>query len=367
MKHLIIRNLGPISQTDVCLERINLIIGTQGSGKSCLLKTASYCSWVEKRIEYTQNIERYENSDVFIKELVTFHRLEGYIKQDTFISYESDFMRFSYDERKFSFEWKDRWNYRRSKISYIPAERNLVSVIPNWFEVKFEKNNIQDFMADWSEARTGFEKDTSVLSLGVAYRYDKKTDSDIIDVEGNGPISLSCASSGLQSLIPLYIHLSYLLDGVAENGEKGHQKINLGRQMEMSALFEKMTGEYSNTKGLAGKSIEEIAAIRDNYVNNDHYDLFVEEPEENLFPTTQVHLTRWLIEKLNRLERNTLFISTHSPYILSTLLQDKVKFTFLCTSETPDGMVIKEVGESEKEDIYRYGVDAFFNIESLAN
>lgn len=54
MKHLVIRNLGPLKESDIELKRINVIIGSQSSGKSCVLKTACYCTWVEKRIELTQ-------------------------------------------------------------------------------------------------------------------------------------------------------------------------------------------------------------------------------------------------------------------------------------------------------------------------
>ena len=55
MKHLIIRNLGPLSDVDISLSRINLIIGPQSTGKSCILKVACFCAWLEERIEFTQN------------------------------------------------------------------------------------------------------------------------------------------------------------------------------------------------------------------------------------------------------------------------------------------------------------------------
>ena len=140
MKHLVIRNLGPLKEADIELKRINVIIGSQSSGKSCVLKTACYCTWVEKRIELTQSADFFVTDGNFLKELERFHKLKGYIKPDTFISYESDFMAFSYDNatKTFKFHWKEnRWNYKRSKVTYIPAERNLVAAIPNWFQVKF--------------------------------------------------------------------------------------------------------------------------------------------------------------------------------------------------------------------------------------
>lgn len=38
--------------------------------------------------------------------------------------------------------WKEegRWNYICPKISYIPAERNIVAAIPNWFVNKETEN-----------------------------------------------------------------------------------------------------------------------------------------------------------------------------------------------------------------------------------
>lgn len=41
MKHLIIRNFGPVVSVDVDLKRVNLIIGPQISGKSSILDAVS--------------------------------------------------------------------------------------------------------------------------------------------------------------------------------------------------------------------------------------------------------------------------------------------------------------------------------------
>ena len=44
----------------------------------------------------------------------------------------------------------------------------------------------------------------------------------------------------------------------------------------------------------------------------------IEEPELNLFPTAQYKLVQFFIEKINR-SKNTLLLTTHSPYILTSL------------------------------------------------
>ena len=119
MKHLIVKHIGPLDQIDIELKKVNVIIGPQSSGKSCVLKLACYCTWVEKRIELTQKPEYFQKENVFINELVRFHKLKGYIKPDTYVEYESDYMHFSYDHsnQKFQFNWKDaRWEYTRSQL-----------------------------------------------------------------------------------------------------------------------------------------------------------------------------------------------------------------------------------------------------------
>lgn len=231
MKHLVIRNLGPLKESDIELKRINVIIGSQSSGKSCVLKTACYCTWVEKRIELTQTSDFFAKDNNFLNELERFHKLKGYIKDDTFIQYESDYMMFSYNNatKIFSFDWKkNRWKYRRSKVTYIPAERNIVAVIPNLFEVKFADDNILNFIVDWNTARRS-TNNLSILNLGVSYHYDADTGSDEVQVDDDVYLDLTNTSSGLQSLIPMFVHLNHLITvQVGKNAElsvKGHNEI----------------------------------------------------------------------------------------------------------------------------------------------
>ena len=125
-RHLTIRHLGPIKEADVELGQVNLIIGLQGSGKSCVLKTACFCAWVEKRLELTQGANGFAKGSTFIDMLVDYYKMQDYVWQDTYIGYETKHVKFHYDhaQQEFSFLWKPgRWNYRRAKVSYVPADR----------------------------------------------------------------------------------------------------------------------------------------------------------------------------------------------------------------------------------------------------
>ena len=389
MKHLVIRNLGPLRESDIELKRINVIIGSQSSGKSCVLKTACYCTWVEKRIELTQTSDFFAKDNNFLDELERFHKLKGYIKDDTFIQYESDYMMFSYDNatKKFRFDWKkDRWKYRRPKVTYIPAERNLVAAIPNWFEVKFADDNIRDFMVDWETARQYTTNNLSVLNLGVSYHYDSNTRSDKVQVDNDVTLDFTNTSSGLQSLIPMFVHLNYLstvqVGKIAKSSVIGNKEINdLIRQVfdnVISSSGKKVIEDIGQKRSqfvleangeayaLQKSDIKKMEDIISQYIVTDHCDIFLEELEANLFPPTQSNVVEWLLAMTTGKQSNNLFVATHSPYILTSFLEKKnIDMTLLYTRMSEGKMIIRSATEQDIQGIYDYGVDAFFNIESL--
>jgi hypothetical protein len=389
MKRIIIHNLGPVMDANILLKDVNVIIGEQSIGKSCVLKVACYCTWVEKRIEIEQSPRRFEKKGAFIEELVNFHRVNGYVHEKTYIGYETDFMKFSYDnENGFSFEWKpDRWNYRRPKVSYIPAERNMVAVIPNWFEVKSVAENIQAFMADWSDARKSVDNDKDILNLNVAYHYDESNDSDFVKMKDGSILPFANVSSGLQSLIPLYVHLSNITSKKFREREDNSVK----HKSELEKLTSALVDYYSENIGDAFIKNPQYGAINQetglekeyipspkmtqwfvrrflNISRIHHCEVFLEEPEQNLFPPTQQILMRKLLRLFESDKENMLFISTHSPYILDVLLErDKYDFGLFYIQSSENGSMVKTATEDDVQDMFEDGVDAFFNIERLGD
>lgn len=389
MKRIIIRDLGPIAEADISLKGINVVIGEQSIGKSCVLKVSCFCSWVEKRIVIEQNARRFEKKGVFIEELMNFHRLNGYVHPNTYIGYESDYMKFSYDvEHGFSYEWKqNRWDYKRPKVSYIPAERNLVAVIPNWFEVKSVADNIQDFMADWSDARKSVENDKDILNLDVAYHYDEGSDMDYVKMKDGSTLPFTNVSSGLQSLIPLYVHLVNITSKKYREREDNSVK----HKSEIEKLVNSLVDYYSKNIGEAfiknpkyGTDNQDSGLEKEfipnpemtqwfgrrffNISRTHHCEVFLEEPEENLFPPTQQILMKTLIKFVKLENGNTLFISTHSPYILDILLErESYDFGLFYIKSSAKGSIVKTATEADVQDMFEGGVDAFFNIERLGD
>ncbi len=315
-RHLIIKKIGPLDNVDILLSRINLIIGPQSAGKSCILKIASFCAWLEKSIEESLNKDIYLSRQIIDKHLIAFYNLEGYVSEDSFFAYETDTMKFSFSfkDNSSTFEWgKGRWYYKQSKIAYIIAERNILSVVPNWFEMNFPNNSIRNFLTEWQNARN-YAKGKSalpILNMGIGYRYDNESGTDKILLENGSELKLNNVSSGLQSLVPLFILADYMAHGIYSSGMR-----SVKDQEAALSLYKKLEKEYPESH--SSESVKEtLQQIMTAFTTYDHSDIYLEEPEENLFPETQKDLVNWLAEILNEERKHSLFIATHSPYIMS--------------------------------------------------
>ena len=109
MRRLYIRDFGPLKSAYVEIGRLNVIVGPQSSGKSSVLKVAAYFSWLEKRIELTQNLSE-ASWDNLEEHLLKFYQITGYVSVTTELTYETDCLRIVCKNKVMTAEWKDgRW------------------------------------------------------------------------------------------------------------------------------------------------------------------------------------------------------------------------------------------------------------------
>lgn len=338
MRHLVIKNIGSIIEVDIELSKLNLFIGPQSSGKSTITKIACYCSWVEKRTAIlNSNQESLSEKGVFAKELIRFHKLSGYLNNNSSIFYESDILTISYSHNEGVpvFKWKNRFNYKRGKISYIPSERNIVAAIPNWINIKFTDNNIRSFMSDWDEARSSCQKENpfNILNIGAKYFFDGERDKVIVD-QTNRMLELTDTSSGMQSLIPLLVHLNYIYYAIyhtesPESVEDLYIKRTINSDLMLDVfgtneprqifkLLEQRQKGGDDVDGLLSK-FEKFETLVKHFSQTHFTNTYLEEPEQNLFPETQRDLVGELVRLHNLNEDHSLTITTHSPYVLSSI------------------------------------------------
>jgi hypothetical protein len=293
-------------------------------------------------------------------------------------------MKFSFDAftGKFDFEWKEkRWDYFRPKVSYIPAERNMVAAIPNWFDVKLYDDNIQSFMADWDRARKTCKNYVDILNLGVSYKYDEQSKKDIVKVDEDATIELTNTSSGLQSLIPLFVHLGYIGNMYnLQNEAQSYANRQLSESF-LNTMYEELFKKKEKTKSAGSLTLADIGPfmlefaniefadecreIYDRYVKTHHAEVFLEEPENNLFPPTQVRLVDWLLRMTEGNNGACLFVATHSPYMMTAFLERELKdFRLFFEKKKGKKSTVVTASETDVQEIYDDGIDVFYNIES---
>ena len=79
-----------------------------------------------------------------------------------------------------------------------------------------------------------------------------------------------------------------------------------------------------------------------------------------------------MLERVSAKKRNHfLFVTTHSPYVLSYFLQENIagfKLMLTYPSEDDSGLFsVKSANENEIQQIYDTGSDAFFNFEAFTH
>lgn len=346
MKQLVIKNVGPIRQVDIKLNRFNFFIGPQSSGKSTVAKILSSCMWLEKEVLTTLNDKVLADGAAFVRLVESFHKIEGYFEDGSFVQYDTDCISIIYCDKDIKITRKENEDYRREKICYIPAERNMVT-LPELQGFEFGHTNIRSFLFDWFNAREFFVvgNKTDVLNLGVKYYYDSeqsKIKDRIEHVNGcTYQIALSSASSGLQSLTPLLVMLQYYTD---EYFRSYNEKLSFDADTKLKKTINTLLSELNKIKEMPNYKDEERARLAQE-VNIQSFtgtlekqlldlkilsffsrlmvphrsSFIIEEPEQNLYPSTQMDLLDLVVERCNGERKHHCTITTHSPYILNQL------------------------------------------------
>ena len=357
MAHIIIKNIGPIKEVELDLNKINVFMGPQSSGKSTIAKIISFCLWIEKNVCLFRDTLDIELN--FQKTLEDYHQLHGYFNKDSFIHFQTEYVVVDYRSKQkratiFPRERKQyTLDYKRSKIIYVPAERNLIA-LPYWTTFKLSDDNLKSYASDWNFVRALFEKKIPlyIKPLNVSYYYDKKERKDYVSLpNGKKPIVLTDSSSGIQSSTSLYLlHKVYC---------QNRDKLSEFSSIEDEETFSKVYKEhlYYSTERKSLNAVvesdqffykkrfcvvkpgtkEDAIRILDNYTEIQYIQSIIEEPELNLFPDTQQALMYELMADAV-VSDNRMVITTHSPYIL-----------FALNNCVMGGLVGKNIPEEEKK------------------
>lgn len=317
-----IKNFGPIKEGVenngwIEIKKVTAFIGNQGSGKSTVAKLISTFTWLEKvltRGDY--KIEHYSRRNGFVKKLLPYHRLENYIIKDqegnivTEIQYEGCSYNISFKKGELKVVHKGRVDYSLPQIMYVPAERNFIAYVKKPNELKLSSDSLKEFLSEFNDAKENIKGTLDLPINQVNLDYDKL--NDVLNVKGSDyKVRLSEAFSGFQSLVPLYIVSEYLAKKIK----------NQDRTQKMSAdeekRFEKGLQDIYKNDMLTDEQRRIAISTLASRFNKTSFVNIVEEPEQNLFPSSQETMLESLITFNNYNQDNKLIITTHSPYLIN--------------------------------------------------
>ena len=328
---LIVKNFGPIREAELDLKKVTVFIGPQGSGKSTLAKLVAICKEDEKPSLFSEKSKiNFREDDYGLRSFKNSNTMFQYKSKISKIDYETEYVirRTSIGkniesqvlkvaerlrligqvEEHFTVESMETIFRNYTKIlkennigtpTYIPTERFLLSTISSSLfglmnnDINLPKN-LTEFGNKYSKAGINISSDditiTSIENFDPKVNIPKHIElfdlqfqhrdgqDFLIDTKNNYEVNLKDSASGMQSSIPL------------------------------------------------------ILVVRHEYSEGNKY-FIIEEPELNLFPTTQKQLIGYLADRCTQ-NGNELLMTTHSPYVLSAI--NNLIFAYKVAHEVPE-------------------------------
>lgn len=328
MASLRIRNIGPIKDSGIIeLTPFILLVGRQSSGKSTFMKVLCYCRWLEKIIMISPEslISTYTHNYKFIKELKQFHRLNDlFFNEESSIEYTGNTLDILYNGNRTNVKILKHRNFKtsrcNSKLCYIPAERNLISAVKNIDRAykASDRDVLFNFVYEWDEGKESHNADNPMkLSVTDSFSYVDEDGVDKIKLPNGESIPQYYASSGLQSVAPIDVLSDYVTRCVGTTKQFSKNDLSL---LLMEYLSDKNENSIPDASVLSGETAKQISRL----MKYQSAQIFIEEPEQNLYPDAQRILVGNIMKRLTEAlaksnGQSMVVMTTHSPYVVSVL------------------------------------------------
>ncbi|TDB67338.1 AAA family ATPase [Arundinibacter roseus] len=325
MSKIKIKNFGPIKDgyqdNDGWIEikKVTVFIGNQGSGKSTVAKLISTFSWIEKAlVRGDYNKKWFERKNKLKNQYLNYHRLENYFKVNgidhSVIEYKGEAFNINYENGSLYIEEVNDTSYQLPQIMYVPAERNFITYVKTPKELKLSSDSLKEFLTEFDNAKNDLKGLLRLPINNTEVEYDKLNDT--LNLKGEGfKVKLTEASSGFQSLVPLYLVSHHLAHSVKKQSDSDKEPMS----SEEMQRFKKGVEDIWSNDNLTDEQKRIALSVLSSKFNKTAFINIVEEPEQNLFPSSQQKMLFSLLEFNNINKGNKLIITTHSPYLINCL------------------------------------------------
>ncbi len=321
MEKITIMNFGPIKDAQLEIKDLTIIFGTQAAGKSVIAKL----------LKVFNSSELVSTRD--LKKILNDYNLELYLRPNTHLQYENNNRIAEYSGGKYSDSIPDYAKFKWDKLTYDKnLEKNKGETLVTAFDVLSKLTNIDELSYNLLLELLDNQsiKDPEVmydfLNKELRNSFIRKYLSDSIYIPSERNI-FSLISNSVFSLMSIPIPKCIQRFGaLIEKSRKSNSNqiipfipgLTYTYENESIESIEYMDSRIPIAYSASGfQSAIPLALVCNNesIIGKKHF--LIEEPEQNLFPTTQMRLVKYLAEKC-LLKSNRLLITTHSPYIVSS-------------------------------------------------
>ncbi|MFA6401656.1 MAG: AAA family ATPase [Salinivirgaceae bacterium] len=365
MSKIKIYNFGPIKQgyqdNDgwIDVKKVTLFIGNQGSGKSTVAKLITTFLWIEKALTRGDYDKKWFTRKNKLKnQFLTYFRIDNYFpnvddSNQPYIEYLGDSFHIVFENGTLNIEEIKGKYYPLPQIMYVPAERNFISYVKNTKELKIASDSLREFLAEFEKAKNEVKGSIKLPINDVDLEYDKL--NDVLNIKGkvqniDYKVRLIDASSGFQSTVPLFLVSSYLANSVKNQSLKQSEPMS-GDELDR---FKKNAEEILSNNNLTYEQQRVALSILSSKFNKTAFINIVEEPEQNLFPSSQRQILNKLLEFNNMNAGNKLIMTSHSPYLINYL-----------THSVKASIVLEKIEKSNKKSELKEKLNKVVPINSI--
>ncbi len=308
-ERLVVKNFGPIKDIDIRIGKLTVLIGEQATGKSTLGKLLAVCKDFEVL------------NPVAGKEIGEEIRNQG---METFTNSETQFQYYCNDYNiTTSIDWQDSVEYIGESSMLDRSEYPVLKV-----EVKPTSEDLIKTFSNVENILSSTDANDLFTIHGFLQKYidDHWVSAFYMYAERNLQSIFSLGKRTINQMPDsLYDYLA-VTDRIARNFPTGLNipplSIEYKNQNGVGYFRKKGEEQYHKMQNAASgyQSTIPIVLLIEYYtqIRKKKKTFIIEEPELNLFPTTQHRLMQYLVSNLNKTE-NQILITTHSPYILAAL------------------------------------------------
>lgn len=320
MSRIRIKNFGPIKEglieNDgwIDVKKVTVFIGNQGSGKSTVAKLISTFTWIEKAL-VRGDFNKNNLTAIKVRKHCAYQNIGSYFKKDTVIEYVGQAYSIKYEPEMVNVSRTNIDEFSFPKIMYVPSERNFTSSVKNVYELRGLPQTLYTFSDEDRLAKESLTETSLKLPVNnVDFEYRKQSKTSWL-VGADYEIQLNEASSGFQSFVPMYLVSRNLSLSINKEKDSAIKEISIKERIKLKEEIAKIYSNKKYTDEIKKTLIEQLSSR----IQYSCFINIVEEPEQNLFPTSQQKMLNSLLEFNNMSIGNKLIMTTHSPYLINYL------------------------------------------------